>query len=238
MRRTNTLEPVSAGVADLAGQLTELIQDGSIVSEDRLLPERMLSEQLGTTRGKLRQAMALLEHQGLIATVPRSGTYVTVPHIGVTGGRDAQEANSNCQLMQARLGLEPVAAGLAAAVANRSEVLAIFHAMNRVKDRVGMRVSADDADTTFHLAIVKASHNPYLTGMMMMVEHLIREHYAPTRQRMLQDVALSHAFLRQHEAIYAAIRRRDAVLAEKTAHDHIVFSIESFQGHGIGKGGH
>ncbi len=237
MRRINALKPISAGVASLAGQLTELIQDGSIVFEGRLLPERVLVEQLRITRGKLRQAMALLEHQGLIATVPRSGTYITVPKPGMTGGRDTQEEHCNGQLMQARLGLEPVAAGLAATVASRGEVLAIFRAMNRVKDRVGMKVAADDADTTFHLAIVKASHNPYITGMMMMVEHLIREHYAPTRQRMLQDVALSHAFLMQHEAIYVAIRRRDAELAEKTARDHIIFSIASFQGREIGKGG-
>ncbi len=238
MRRITTLEPASAEATNLADQLTRLIQEGSIVFEDRLLPERILAEQVGTSRGKLRQAMALLEHRGLIATVPRSGTYVTMSHAGVTGGRETQEETSNCQLMQARLGLEPVAAGLAATGANRSEVLQIFHAMNRVKDRVGMRVSADEADTNFHLTIVKAAHNPYLTGMMMMVEHLIREHYAPIRQRMLQDVTLSHAFLMQHTAIYTAIRRRDAALAEKAARDHIIFSIDSFQGRGIGKGGH
>lgn len=179
--------------------------------------------------------MAVLEHQGTISTIPRSGTYVTVN--ASVGGRGNKEEASNFQLMEARVGLEPVAAGLASQVANRADQLSIFHAMNLVKKRVDLRVSADDADTNFHLSIVNASHNPYIIGMMMMVEHLIREHYAPFRQQMLRDTRLSYAFLGQHEAIYHAIRQHDADLAAKAAHDHIMFSIESFRGLGSGTKG-
>lgn len=230
MRRTNALVTVPEDVEKLAEQLEQFIQTGHIVEDDRLLPERILTEQLGTSRCKLRHAMAILEHKGLISTVPRSGTYVTINNSGVIGGRGTQEETSNFQLMEARLGLEPVAARLVSQAAGRSELLGIFHAMNLVKQRVDLHVSADDADTNFHLMIVKASHNPYIIGMMMMVEHLIREHYAPFRQQMLRDTRLSHAFLTQHEAIYLAIRQHDADAAAQAAYDHILFSIRAFQG--------
>ncbi|PSR24471.1 MAG: hypothetical protein C7B46_21040, partial [Sulfobacillus benefaciens] len=105
MRRTNPLVTVPEDVEKLVGQLEQFIQTGHIVEDDRLLPERILTEQLGTSRRKLRHAMAILEHKGLISTVPRSGTYVTVNNSGVVGGRGNQEETSNFQLMEARLGL-------------------------------------------------------------------------------------------------------------------------------------
>lgn len=235
MRRTGDEIGIPNDLEKLVRQLKELIESGLIVVDDRLLPERTLTEQLGSSRRKLREAMAVLEHQGTICTIPRSGTYVTVN--ASIGGRGNKEEASNFQLMEARLALEPVAAGLASRVANRTDLLNIFHAMNLVKKRVDLRVSADDADTNFHLSIVNASHNPYIIGMMMMVEHLIREHYAPFRQKMLRDTRLSYAFLIQHEAIYQAIRRHDDDAASKAARDHIIFSIESFRRISGGKKG-
>ncbi len=161
--------------------------------------------------------------------MPRSGTFVTVRK-ETLGQRSTKEEASNFQLMEARLGLEPVAARLASQVATRGDILRVYEAMHLVEKRVGLHVAADDADTNFHLAIVRASHNPYLIGMMMMVEHLIREHYAPFRQQMLSDARLSRAFLDQHEKIYWAIRRHDGDNAFQAAQAHILFSIESLRG--------
>lgn len=226
MRRNPDVVQGATDVSDVAARLGALIRNGDV---DRILPERHLTEHLGVSRRKLRQAMAMLERQGLIRIVPRSGTFVTVRKERL-GQRSTKEEASNFQLMEARLGLEPVAARLASQVATRGDILRTYEAMHLVEKRVGLNVAADDADTNFHLAIVRASHNPYLIGMMMMVEHLIREHYAPFRQQMLIDARLSHAFLDQHEKIYWAIRLHDGDRAFQAAQAHILFSVESLRG--------
>ncbi len=146
--------------------------------------KNILTEQLGTSRRKLRHAMAILEDKSLISTVSRSGTHVTLNNSEVIEGRGTQEETPNFRMMKTRLGLERVAARMVSQVAGRSELLNIFHVMNLVKQRVDLHVSVDDADSNFHLMVVKASHNPYIIGMMM-IEHLIREHYFPFRQQML-----------------------------------------------------
>lgn len=229
MRRSSEVDRREDEVTDLAQRLRDLIQSGDGVADDRLLSERTLTEQLEVSRRKLRQAMALLEHQGVIRIVPRSGTFVTM-EAEPLGQRANKEEASNFQLMEARLGMEPVAARLASQVATRGDIIRIYEAMHLVEKKVGLRVAADNADTNFHLTIVHASHNPYLIGMMMMVEHLIREHYAPFRQKMLRDVRLSRAFLDQHEKIYLAVRGHDAQGAFQAAQEHIMFSIQSFRG--------
>jgi len=228
MRRIELASLTSDDVQSLVCRLDTLIRSGEVIHQDRLLSERELIEVLGVSRRKLRQAVAVLERQGVVHTIPRSGTYVSLPDV-LARPHGPTEEESNFQLMEVRLGLEPVAARLASRSATRGDVINIFHAMTQVEKKIHQHVAADDADTNFHLTIVKASHNPYITGMMMMVEHLIREHYAPFRRQMLRDPHLSHMFLKQHEAIYLAIRGHQSEAAAKAAEDHIVFSMETIK---------
>lgn len=222
-------EVLSDDVQRLVEHLEQMINTRRGVEKDRLLPERILTEQLGTSRRKLRMAVTVLERKGLVSRVARSGTYITVPGQQMGFDFGGHEQQSNVQVMQTRLGLEPVAAQVASRVASRSDLLTIFRTMSVFKQRVRVRISADDADADFHMAIVKASHNPYIMGMMMMVEHLMRTHYAPFRQQMLRETQLAEAFLAQHEAIYTAIRRHDAKMAAVASRDHLLFAMETFE---------
>jgi GntR family transcriptional repressor for pyruvate dehydrogenase complex len=133
------------------------------------------------------------------------------------------ELNSIYRLMAARIGLEPVAAQ----EANRRETLEIYAAMKKVEANIHRYLAADDADTNFHQAIIRASHNPYIIGMMLMVDHLIRTHYATFRHQLLHDPIMSQTFLDQHYAIYQAIREHRPEEAADATRTHVDFATVS-----------
>lgn len=62
---------------DLAEQLSERIRSGELPSGSRLPAEREFAESHGVSRVTLRQALALLEREGLIERRRGSGTYVS-----------------------------------------------------------------------------------------------------------------------------------------------------------------
>lgn len=66
---TNTLVP------QLAGLIEDMILDGTFKVGSKL-KESDLEEKFGTSRTPLREALRLLESQGLIETIPRKGSFV------------------------------------------------------------------------------------------------------------------------------------------------------------------
>ena len=73
MTLSNSLEHVKALNAIplhqlILDQLDELMTNGTLKPGDTLPPERLLSEKMNVSRGTLREAFRILEHQGIIET--------------------------------------------------------------------------------------------------------------------------------------------------------------------------
>lgn len=71
----------------IAEALTEQIEAGSLSPGTRLPSERDLSKQFGVNRMTLRQALDMLEHQGLLVRRQGDGTYVAQPRIERAAGQ-------------------------------------------------------------------------------------------------------------------------------------------------------
>jgi GntR family transcriptional regulator len=65
----------------IAEGLIERIESGDLLAGERLPPERELSKSLSVTRATLRQALQLLESEGLLVRRQGSGTYIAEPKI-------------------------------------------------------------------------------------------------------------------------------------------------------------
>ena len=65
----------------IAEGLIAQIEQGDLTPGDRLPPERELSETLGVNRMTLRQALRVLDAQGLLIRQRGSGTYIAEPKI-------------------------------------------------------------------------------------------------------------------------------------------------------------
>ena len=71
-----TQEPASSKYAALAGALRRQILQGQFQAGDKLTSENRLAEQYGLSRQTVRQALSLLEQEGLLLRQRGSGTYV------------------------------------------------------------------------------------------------------------------------------------------------------------------
>jgi DNA-binding GntR family transcriptional regulator len=176
----------------LSGQL----KPGQIVSE------RGLVERLGGSRTPMRYALARLQEQGLITGEGRRGYSVTP-----VGLQDVAE------VVLLRRVLEGTAAELAARRITEDELVAI--------ERLAQLVfTPDDADgfarfvrinRDFHLAIARASGNARLVRAIAGLLDDMRRVITVTVSRSYDLKAMQ----REHQAIAAALRRRDPAAAKR-----------------------
>ena len=152
--QTNVLEPL--GSESLANRIADWLVDaiaGGILEPGQRLIETEIAAALGVSRMPLREALKLLEAQGILAVTPRRGAAI-VPF----------DAGRVQQICEARLALERLALR-DAAMRLRSEADAssaldrLIGEMRQCTER-GEWLTAVRADVEFHRQIVQASGNP------------------------------------------------------------------------------
>ncbi len=84
VNRLSTALPLYSQIAE---SLLDRIESGRLAPGERLPPERELSQMLGVNRMTLRQALRLLETQGLLVRRQGNGTYIAEPKIERQAGR-------------------------------------------------------------------------------------------------------------------------------------------------------
>ena len=189
--------------------------------------EAALSKQHGVSRSVTREAVKMLTAKGLLSARPRQGTVVQP-----TSGWNLFDADVLSWLLerkfsldllaqfnQLRRAIEPAAAALAAAHADDVAKAAIRAGFARM---VAAEADNDDtleADIAFHLAILRASANPFFAQFRDVVATALR-----TSIRFTNRIKGRTADLAAHEAVKIAIERRD-VDAARVAMGRIIDDV-------------
>ncbi|MBT2369139.1 FadR family transcriptional regulator [Streptomyces sp. ISL-10] len=220
--RSRTFELVLA-------RIEEQILAGNLGVGDRLPPERELVELLGVSRAAVREALRVLEAQGVlrarVGTGPASGSVIAaMPSEGLTQLLRLHMALANFPLadvVEARATLERSSARLAAERATEDD-LARIHAPLARMDEAGLpREEFNDCDTDFHVAIAEAGGNRLMADMTIAVRNAVR-HTLLTAFHKISDWEAVAARLRaEHHAIHDAIVERDAERAGNLVEAHI-----------------
>lgn len=198
-------------------QIRERILSGYYQPGDPII-ERVVAEELGTSRIPVRAALLQLEQDGLLTLVHNRGANVRV--LNPTDLRN---------LYVARMAIDGMAARLAALYMDPGKLDHIVKEFRRMLDRN----EAPDADLMaslgkdFHDEITGGCGNPEITRMAMSISDqvsLSRQIYFPyvPKEKML-------SFANQHIQIVEAIRERDADLAERLMREHISESYDLFR---------
>lgn len=218
------LDPVQTRrVSDvIAERLARAIHDGVLTEGDRLPTEQELARQFRVGRTSVREGLQKLRAHGLIETRKGLGAFVTARRATdplVEFARwTASDPQAIEELLEARIALETLAAGLAAVRATDAELAELDehhrrHAEAGERADVAGLVATDEA---FHETIMKAGRNKF-AGRMYAI--LIAE-LTDFREKTL---ALPWAAKRSadgHAAILAALRRRDPHAAREAMVDH------------------
>lgn len=213
----------------LARELRNMILFGQLDGQGRLPPEPEFAEQLGVSRHHLREALRLLEQDGLVKVRPgrNGGISLTIPTVEVLmrtfAGILARSQTSLADLMTARVVLEPPAAALAAVNATDAEI-AELEALVLSQEKVLGDTRA--LNSRFHVALTAAAHNRTLALVMQAMEGLIQSldlHAGAARfHNMERDLQLQSGSVRAHRRIVEAVRARDADKAADLVRRHLL----------------
>jgi DNA-binding GntR family transcriptional regulator len=189
--------------------------------EPVMLDERALSERLGVSRTPIRDAIAMLEQDGFVKTVPRRGIIVV--------RRTKAEI---VDMIRAWAALESMAARLITTTARKKDISALrdFFKDFNLKDRLPQD-HVDEyskANIAFHQALISLSESPVLVDMT----NEILLHVRGYRQLTIGRTERIAASLPEHLAIIDALEERNTELAEKRARDHTLGLASFVEAHG------
>ncbi|TMV03739.1 FCD domain-containing protein [Ruegeria sediminis] len=210
-------------------QIELLILRGILRPGERLPSERELAERLGVSRPSLRDAIAELQEQGLLAAKAGSGIYVaevlgsafSPALIRLFGTHD----EAVFDYLSFRRDMEGLAAERAARLGSDSDLKVIQTIYDKMRTAHARRATEDEAqlDAQFHMAIIEASHNVVMLHMMRSMFDLLRQGVFYNRRIMFHQRTTRAAILDQHRAINEALQARDPVGARAAVESHLSY---------------
>lgn len=161
---------IQKGFESLANVLAEQILDGKIKAGDLLPNERELIAVSGLSRGSVREALRVLETQGLVATkLGRNGGRIATPPGDETFRRSIEfyirgHAIPLSVLIETVEIFEPNLAMLAAKHRNDQDITALKAASHKLEATTAPEPFIK-ANAHWHKVMAKASHNLLLIGI-------------------------------------------------------------------------
>ncbi|MCJ1689494.1 FadR/GntR family transcriptional regulator [Rathayibacter sp. VKM Ac-2927] len=198
---------------------------GSQIVQGALAPGSAFSaderaERRGVSRSVMREAVRVLESLGLVVSRRRAGTRVQPPEcwnaldprvIGWSLDGPDRQAQLH-RLSQLRLGVEPLAARLAAEHATAGQRIALAEAAGGMSGhaRAADQAAYLAADVVFHRTLLAASGNPMLAQLGDLVAEVLA---GRTRHALMPREADSEA-VGLHRSVAAAVAEGDGEAAE------------------------
>jgi len=193
--------PAPSNVDVAVDALRAAILDGRLPPGQRL-KEIPLAEQLGISRGPIREALRLLERDGLVELIPNRGALV--PEVKALDVLEVYALRASLgSLALQKLMLE-----------NRFPEAELEHDLERLRAAVGKGDArqAADADLAYQSTIIAASGLPRATREWDRLTWQVRAFLTALDIGYEDKLA---RFLAEDEALHAAIARRDAREAER-----------------------
>ena len=189
--------------------LRKAILKGELQPGERLM-EIALANRLGVSRTPVREAIRMLEHEGLVVMKPRRGAQVAK----IT----EQELND---VLEVRKSLEMLAANKACERMTEEDMKAMRDAGAEFR-KLALNPNCDltaltEADVAFHDTIYRGTQNRRLNQILAN----LREQMYRFRFEYLKDASIRESLVSEHEEIMRAVAGRDGELAAGLIGEHI-----------------
>lgn len=210
---------------EVAESIIEMIKIQKLQPGDKLDSVEQLAESFGVGLSAIREALSGLRSMGVVETKQGKGTFVKSLDLSqfvlpVTTAFLMRMEDTK-ELYEMRKILESGMAGTAAKQHEPVDLEAIEQALSKMKNAEGNEKSAAYADLEFHRAIVNATHNNLLIQLMASWSEMIEETIQETRKVLLYAEGHTKKIILEHEAVFQAIKDRDAIAAQTAMHKHL-----------------
>jgi GntR family transcriptional regulator, transcriptional repressor for pyruvate dehydrogenase complex len=192
-------------------------------SSDLLEPERTMLEKYQTGRGTLREALRLLEFQGVISLKPgpRGGPVLQTPdasHLSSTLVLLMQMRSAPfSSIVEVRSAMEPMISSLAATRISEDELTALRETVDQMQSELNDQYLFLDANKRFHDIIAWSSGNALfgyiIESLLGIMDGTVIGIDYPQHRRA--------AILKAHVEIYDALAARDPEASEARMREHI-----------------
>jgi GntR family transcriptional regulator, uxu operon transcriptional repressor len=149
----------------VAGTLRGMLDAGRWKAGERLPAERQLSEELDVPRATVREALIVLEVEGLVEVRQMSGIYALPSHL--PSAMPASSALADIgpfELLRARQVVESGIAAAAALTVNEGQIKAMHAALTREEEDIAEGRGSYEGDGDFHRLVAEATHNEALVA--------------------------------------------------------------------------
>ncbi|HEX9062256.1 MAG TPA: GntR family transcriptional regulator [Clostridia bacterium] len=200
----NDYKPLREVIFD---SLREAIIVGELKPGERLM-EVQLAEKMGVSRTPVREAIRMLELEGLVEMLPRKGAHVAELSI-----KDIVD------VLEVRASLDGLATSLASVRITDDEI----KVLKQIHSQFANYVEKDNLqgaikkDVEFHELIYRSSRNDRLIQII----NNLRERVQRFRVIYLKDFMSSKELIKEHIGIIEAITGKDALASQKAAEMHI-----------------
>jgi DNA-binding GntR family transcriptional regulator len=174
---------------------------------DLRLDEKQLAARLGVSRTPVREALARLEHDGLVEIMPRRGVRVV--------RKSKQEI---VEMIIAWAAIESMAARLTCERAGEEEIASLRTLFSRF-DQSRVRLALDEysaANLRFHQRVIELAHSELLASLAAS----LLVHVRAIRRHAIGDADRAERSIVDHMQIIEALEAREAELAERLVREH------------------
>lgn len=226
-----TLSPIQVPKASdvLADSLREQILDGRLRVGAVLPNERDLAGRAGLSRASVREALRILEVEGLIATRTgrNGGSEVIRPSLATIErsiGIFIRGQNIRLEsVLEVREAIEPHAARLAAMHRTEADFRALRECHRRLVEQIDDVPAFLRANLDWHVSVVLAAHNELLSAFVGAFAQTV---YQSTDLQEFSPPDIRATVARAHQAVMDAIEAGDADAAWRRMARHVGAYVE------------
>lgn len=187
--------------------LREAILKGELKPGERLM-ELQLASKLGVSRTPIREAIRMLELEGLAVTIPRKGA-----EVARMTEKDMED------VLQIREALDELAVQIACDKMTEKQLVNLTIAMKNFENSIqtGNLKKVVQTDVEFHDVIYQATDNPKLVNILSNLSEQIYRY----RVEYLKEKENYPMLVKEHEEIVTALKDRNKQLAAEMTKKHI-----------------
>ncbi|WP_414472670.1 FadR/GntR family transcriptional regulator [Microvirga sp. M2] len=221
--------------SQLTKELTQKIEAQVYAPGSRIPTEAELCQEYGVSRTVVREAIASLRADGLV--IPRQGIGVFVSERTrlLPFEFDAKSEGALADILsilELRLSVELEGAALAAERRNTRQLQAIKARLKDIAKEISdAQGDGGRGDFEFHLAIARATNNPYFEKFLSFIGPQIipRIRMSSLQTQRVSDQEYHATLQKEHVAIVEAIADRNANAARDAMRAHLSGSLERYR---------
>ncbi len=188
--------------------LREAILKGELKPGERLM-ELQLAAKLGVSRTPIREAIRMLELEGLAVTVPRK-----CAEVAKMTEKDMED------VLQIRRALDELAVGLACDNMTEERLAELHEALIRFEESIetGDVKQIAQKDIEFHEVIYQTADNTKLVNLL----NNLREQMYRYRVEYLKNDDVYPVLIEEHKKIYEGLKHKDKKMVVELVGSHVV----------------